>query len=331
MDTYGPAQELCTCAQGAQAATRAPPHPPHNPPWCQPWPRSSSRRRKPICSGQFPKANRSGRLTRPLHRGPNSCRPRCSTTRRRRAHPLRRREHRALRRPACRQPRRGTRGPSAGRNAARSKPRQQRKVRRLSPSWPWERRPRERQCRPEGCRLGPWRRRRAPGPGKRRPRRDRSPLIPPTAVRPRAATPRLRRTSNRPPRRSSGPPVGSGRKRGLGRRPGASLRMSGSSSAEIRPRTSVAGTWPPQRRAAPAKTAARLTSSRSYAPPAGEPGTRVIADAPQESPHAAATAAPRTAAQAGQPRARGAIPFPTTPIEPPPGWAQPRLSPLPQP
>ena len=35
--------------------------------------------------------------------------------------------------------------------------------------------------------------------------------------------------------------------------------------------------------------------------------------------------------QAGQSQARGATPLPTTPAEPPPGWAQPQQSPLPQP
>ena len=130
------------------------------------------------------------------------------------------------RRPARRQSCKGTRGPRAGRNAARSRPRQQRRVPQLSPPWPWERRPRERQCRPEGCRSGS-------GEGGRRPGRGRDApegigvhlLRNPITIRPRAATPRPRRTNSRPPRRSprARPPVGSSRQRGLGRRPGASL------------------------------------------------------------------------------------------------------------
>ena len=153
VESCRPAQDLY--AQEAQAATRAPPHPPNSPPWCQPWPRSPSRRKKPTCSGQDPKASRSGQLERPPCMGPNSCRPNCRTIPRRRAHPLRRSGHRALRWPARRQPRKGIRGPRAGRNAARSRPRQRRRVPQLSPPWRWGRRPRERQCRPEKYRLGP--------------------------------------------------------------------------------------------------------------------------------------------------------------------------------
>ena len=94
---YGPARKLCARTRRAQAATRAPPHPPHSPSWCRPWPRSSSRCRKPTCSGQPPKASKSGQLTRPPRRGPSSCRPKCNMTPRRQARPLRRSGHRAPR------------------------------------------------------------------------------------------------------------------------------------------------------------------------------------------------------------------------------------------
>ena len=115
--------------------------------------------------------------------------------------------------------------------------------------------------------------------------------------------PMPRRASGRPPRRSPGPPVASGRKRDRSRTPGMSPRVGGSSGPGARPRASHARVRPPRKGAAPAEAAA-LSSSRSYAPPTREPGTLVTADPPQGSPHAAAAVAPRTAASESAPGGR---------------------------
>ena len=120
--------------------------------------------------------------------------------------------------------------------------------------------------------------------------------------------PRPRKTGGRPPRESPRPPVGSGRKRERGRKPGANPRVGGSSSPGARPRASHARTWPLRRGAAPAGAAA-LSLSRSYAPPTKEPGTRVTADSAQGSPHVAAAVTPRTATSESAPSGKsGPVP-----------------------
>ena len=196
-----------------------------------------------------------------------------------------------------------------------------RKSARSSPPWPSEPRPKERRCRPEGCRRRPWRRWLAAKLGRRPPRGNRSPRMPPTPANPRAATPRVRKASGLPQRRSPGPLVASGRKRVRSRTPRKSPRVGGSSGPRARPWTSHARGRPPWRGAAPGGAAA-LNSSRSYALPTRELGTPRIADPPQGSPRAAAAVAPRTAASESAPGGRspgGEIPFRTTPTEPPQG------------
>ena len=149
--------------------------------------------------------------------------------------------------------------------------------------------------------------------GQEAPQGKGSPPTPPTTVNSRAATPKPRRASGPPRRRSPGSPEASGRKRLRSRTPrDKSPRVNGSSGPRARPGASHARSRPPRRGAAPAGAAgaAALNSSRSYAPPTGELGTRRIADPPKGSPHAAAAVAPRTTAGEPAPGGRrGPVPY----------------------